>query len=88
MHPTLRINDPTHLARLEGECRVLERLLHLSTRKPAEIAAFSMRAAIRVLLCKRREFRWIPSNFGLIFLEKRYSFVFGAGDVRLGEGGI
>ena len=89
MHPTLRIDDPAHLARLERECRVLERLLHLPAREPAEVATFSMRAAIRVFLCKRREFRRIPCNFGLILLEERYGFVFGARDVRLGaEGSI
>lgn len=83
VQPASRLNNTTHLTRLESESRILELLLHVALAKVAQVTALASRGTVGLGGGEIAEGNGSALDSRLVGLNDLEGFFFGAGDVRL-----
>lgn len=80
MHAAVRADHIAHLPDLEAVRRILEWLLHLPAREPAEVTTVRVRGAVGVRLSEFSELVGVAADLGLVAAQDFDRLFLGTGD--------
>ena len=83
MHAAVRADHIAHLPDLEAVRRILEWLLHLPAREPAEVSTVRVRRAVGMRLSELSKLVGVAADLGLVAAQDFDRLFFRAGDGRL-----